>query len=105
MDRFERVNSLIPFYESLLTDRQREILNYYYSEDLSLSEISENLSISRNAVHDAIKKAVALLEEYEDKLHLEADYRFRMEQYARIKEKNDPEINSIVDSLIQKEEQ
>ena len=54
-DKFEHVNLLLPFYGKLLSERQLEILKYYYYEDLSLSEIAENLSISRNAVFDALK--------------------------------------------------
>ena len=53
---FEKVNGLIPFYENLLTERQREIIKFYYYEDLSLAEIAENLEISRNAVYDTIRK-------------------------------------------------
>ena len=65
-----RVNKLLDSYSSLLTEHQKEVLSLYYQMDLSLSEISEQLDISRNGVYDAIKKAVSLLEKYENKLHL-----------------------------------
>ncbi len=65
------INSLLyDFYGNLLTDRQKEILELYHEENLSLSEISEQLNISRQGVHDALKKAEKVLEEYEVKLEL-----------------------------------
>lgn len=58
MEKFEYINELMPFYQSLLTVRQNEILQHYYFEDLSITEISELLNISRNAVFDALKRAL-----------------------------------------------
>lgn len=72
LEKSIRVNRLIDFYGELLTSHQQEILSLYYYMDLSLSEISEQLDISRNGVYDALKKGVKLLEKYEDKLHLVA---------------------------------
>ncbi len=63
-------NALYGYYYSLLTPKQQEIFEYYYSEDFSLSEIAENMAISRNAVWDALQKACNALEEYESKLSL-----------------------------------
>ncbi len=65
MDKFEYYNQLLPFYSDLLTQRQKEIMEMYFFEDLSLTEIAENLQISRNAVYDTIKKGENLLKEYE----------------------------------------
>ena len=61
---------LLDFYGSLLTDRQRDVLDLYYNDDLSLSEISENLGITRQGVRDAIKRGSDELEEYERRLAL-----------------------------------
>lgn len=58
-------NELLDVYGSLLTKRQQEILSLYYQEDLSYFEISEELSISRAAVLDAVHRAMAQLEKYE----------------------------------------
>ena len=55
MDRVEIIN-LFDVYETLLTDREKEIFKYYYYEDLSLSEISENLNITRTGVFNTLKK-------------------------------------------------
>ena len=68
-DPFE-INLLLDMYESLLTDKQRTIMQLHYREDLSLAEISEELSISRAGVLDHIQRATKALYEYEDRLHL-----------------------------------
>ena len=104
MNKFEYINELLPFYEELLTDRQREIVQYYYYEDLSLSEISEILKISRNAVYDTLKKVEKSLEEYEAKLRLSADYQQRMLLYQKLKDSSDAEVNKIADELIKMED-
>lgn len=70
LEKTQRVNLLMDCYEDLLTEKQRQYLSLYYEEDLSLSEIAEDFNVSRNAVYDQIKRAVASLEEYETKLHL-----------------------------------
>ena len=64
IDQMERMNALLDAYEQLLTEKQREILNLYYKEDLSFSEIAENLHISRAAVNDHIKRSTHILAEY-----------------------------------------
>ncbi len=61
---------LLDAYASLLTERKREILDYYYNEDYSLSEISELTGISRQGVRDSIKKSEEELYSIEEKLHL-----------------------------------
>lgn len=68
--RTTRVNLLFDFYESLLTEKQRTILSYYYHDDFSLGEIATEFGISRQAVYDNIKRAEGALESYEDKLLL-----------------------------------
>lgn len=69
MDRVEIIN-LFDVYETLLTDREKEIFKYYYYEDLSLSEISENLNITRTGVFNALKKVEEKLLQYENNLKL-----------------------------------
>ena len=51
------LTNLYDYYGELLTDKQKEYFEYYYMENLSLSEISENYNVSRNAVHKQIKDA------------------------------------------------
>lgn len=65
-----RMNYLFDFYQSLLTDKQRNYLERYYLLDESLSEIAETFQVSRQAVYDNIRRTDELLEEYELKLGL-----------------------------------
>ena len=59
---------LYDYYGELLNKKQREYFELYYFDNLSLGEISENLDVSRNAVHKTIKLVVDKLLFYEDKL-------------------------------------
>ena len=69
---FSHVNDLFAKYGDLLTPSQKNIMQSYYEYNLSLSEIGENMGISRPGVSDAIKKSTAKLEKHESKLHLVA---------------------------------
>lgn len=60
--------SLFDAYGSLLTGKQREILNLYFFDDLSYNEIADIQGISKQAVHDAINKALKKLNKYEDNI-------------------------------------
>ena len=70
LEKKDYYNSLYQYYGALLTDKQKEMFECYYIDDFSLSEIAENLSVSRNAVWDTLKKVIDKLEEYEVKLKL-----------------------------------
>lgn len=63
---------LLDVYECMLTDRQKELMEYYYCDDMSLGEISENSGITRQAVRDGIKRAEQTLTSLEEKLGLAA---------------------------------
>lgn len=65
-----KVALLLDFYGDLLTEKQKDSLEFYYNDDLSLGEIAANLGISRQGVRDNIKRAEAILLEMEDKLKL-----------------------------------
>lgn len=64
------ISMLFDFYSQLLTDRQRELIDLYYNQDLSLGEIAEVFEISRQAVYDTIKRTEKILYQYEEKLKL-----------------------------------
>ena len=65
---------LFDFYGETLTDKQRELFELYYNEDLSLAEIAEHAGITRQGVRDSIKRAEHALREMEEKLGLVARY-------------------------------
>ena len=68
MEKKVEISMLLQIYGELLTKKQYKVIDYYYNEDLSLSEIAENDSITRQAVRDIIKKGERKLFEYEEKL-------------------------------------
>jgi len=68
MEKNVKVSMLCQIYGKLLTEKQLSILEDYYNQDLSLSEIAENQNITRQAVRDIIKKGENKLFEFEEKL-------------------------------------
>ena len=66
----EEIIELYDIYGSLLTDKQRTYFEDYYYMDLSLAEIAENYNISRNAIHDQLKRVNEALINFESNLHL-----------------------------------
>ena len=65
-----RISFLLDFYGDMLTETQREVVDAYYNEDLSLAEIAQDRDITRQGVRDAIKRAEQQLLEMEDRLGL-----------------------------------
>lgn len=82
IDRIEYASMLYDFYGNLLSEAKREVMSMYHEDNLSLSEIAEELGQSRQAVHYTLKKAEKALEEYEDKLGLIAAYEKNQERAA-----------------------
>ena len=70
MEKKVEISILLEIYGKLLTEKQKEYMNYYYNEDLSLSEIAENDEITRQAVMRILQKSSKKLEEYEQKLQI-----------------------------------
>ncbi len=73
-ERFAWFGLLLDFYAPLLTPRQQEVARLYYEENLSRGEIAEILDISRQAVHDLLKRAEKALAGYEERLQLAAGH-------------------------------
>lgn len=82
MGKVTRIGDLFDFYGGLLTERQRELVALHYGEDWSLGEIAEHLGISRQAVHDHLRRAEEQLESYERVLGLVTAHH-RREQVIR----------------------
>lgn len=80
MEKIVEQGILYDFYGELLTAHQRRIYEKAVYEDLSLGEIAEDCGISRQGVHDLLKRCDRLLTGYEEKLHL-------VEKFTQIKER------------------
>ena len=80
MEEILRQTLLYDFYGELLTEHQKQVYEDVVLNDYSLSEVAQSLSISRQGVHDMVKRSTRLLNEYEEKLHL-------VERFMAAKEK------------------
>ena len=75
-----KISYLLDFYGSILTDKQRDALELYYNDDLSLAEIADFVGITRQGVRDAIKRGEEILVEMEAKL----GFAERFEEYRKV---------------------
>ena len=75
---------LFDFYGAMLTQRQQEIFDLYYNDDLSLSEISEQMQISRQAVRDSVTRSKNLMIGFEQRLGLVRRFQENSEAFQRI---------------------
>lgn len=89
-------NILFDLYGPLLSQRQQEVLELYFQDDLSLAEIQENLSISKAAVYDALKKGLQAMEHFDSVLHLQKKM---MDLYHFLE--NHPEYQEELGSLLE----
>ncbi|MDD2498030.1 MAG: putative DNA-binding protein [Desulfitobacteriaceae bacterium] len=86
IEKLARMAMLFDFYGQLLTEKQREMMELFYNDDLSLSEIAQEYGISRQAVYDIIKRTENILEGYETKLHLLEKFQDQEERIARMRD-------------------
>ena len=97
MDEQEKLVLLYDYYSELFNDKQKKYFEEYYFDNLSLSEISENEGLSRNAIHKTVKNVANKLYEYEDKLRLyEKDEKIK----KIINKINDKEIKKELEGLL-----
>lgn len=75
-----RISVLLDYYAPMLTEKQRDVIDLYYNEDLSLSEIAEHEDITRQGVRDSIKRGEQTLLDMEEKFHLAE----RSEKYSAL---------------------
>ena len=83
MDKKIEVGLMLDFYGQLLNEKQEDIVEMYYNQDLSLSEIAEILGITRQGVHDYLKRSENTLYSMESKLKLLERF---LDQKSRITE-------------------
>ena len=97
--RREEVIELFDSYGELLTKTQQDLFKEYYLYDLSLSEIAEDRGISRSAVNDTLKKAIAKLEELESKVKLIKIKKSLQKRIGKLEKANEDEKEEALDSL------
>lgn len=85
MDKLSFIILLLDFYRNLLTDKQKDIMSRHYEEDMSLAEIAEEFGISRQAVHDIIKRSEKALFDYEKELGLVDRFLKQKQELLKIK--------------------
>ena len=109
MEDFVTRSLLFDFYGELLTEHQRKIYASIIFEDLSVSEVAREEGISRQGVHDLMKRCTRILEEYEERLHLverfvhirEEVYRIRDLTRDRLGQENMAEIDGIASRILE----
>ncbi|MEG0919613.1 MAG: YlxM family DNA-binding protein [Anaerovoracaceae bacterium] len=92
IDEIAKSSLLYDFYGELLTKRQKDVIELYHDENLSLSEIAEEFGISRQGVHDSLKNAEKSLLSYEKKLGLVAKF----EKNRNVIKLVDKELNKLI---------
>lgn len=97
------ISVLLDFYGEMLTNKQRDFLDLYYNEDLSLSEIAENEGITRQGVRDSIKRAEAQLFDMEEKLQLAKRFSDLKDALAEISECADKIYNYNLEHSLSRE--
>lgn len=108
MERIAYQNLLYDFYGELLTEHQRRIYECAVYEDLSLKELSDEYGITRQGIHDLIKRCDKTLGEYENRLHMIEKFsaikdivRQIREASAEDRSENGDRIRSLCDALLE----
>ena len=102
MERIVEQGLLYDFYGALLNEHQRNIYEAFVYDNMSLSEIAADQGISRQGVHDLIKRCDKSLEDYERKLHLVEKFLMIKNQIAMIEEKaDDDEIRNLASQILE----
>lgn len=103
LEKIVQKGELLDIYGKLLTKRQRECLELYYDENLTLAEIAEYFNISRQAVHDAMRHGEEQLYTYEKELNIVTKRKERQNNIEKLKillsGKTDSRIETLLDFL------
>ena len=101
LDKFVEIANLFEIYSSLLSEKQKEYLEDHFENDLSLSESAKNNNVSRQAIYDNIKRGIALLYDYEDKLKFYQIKKNIREELMNLKENYTKEkLEKIIENLL-----
>lgn len=102
MERIVEQGLLYDFYGELLNEHQRRIYEDAVFNDMSLSEIAEEAGISRQGVHDLIRRCDRTLEDYESRLHLVERFqkiRIKLEQINRLS--RDEQVKRLAEEILE----
>ena len=108
LEKVVKIGMLFDFYGNLLTDKQQNYFSMYYLQDFSLKEIAEQFKVSRQSVHDILKRTEQVLNDYEEKLGLLKNFTEEedlvLEIYDKLKDlpsevKKIPEIEFILNKI------
>lgn len=108
MEKNVTVSILLDLYGKILTEKQQDVLDLYYNENLSLAEIAEEIRITRQAVHDCIAKGEKKLFNLEEKLGImkktekqEVQLQKILSELSEIQVKDsDEQINNIIENVV-----
>ncbi len=102
MEKIVKQGLLYDFYGALLNEHQRSIYEAFVYDNMSLSEIASDQGISRQGVHDLIKRCDKVLEDYEKKLHLVDKFLVIKEDVALIEQKAaDEDIKKLAAKILE----
>lgn len=105
MESIVKQSLLYDFYGELLTEHQRDVYEAVVFNDLSLGEVAQEKGISRQGVHDLIKRCDKILGTYEEKLHLISKFQQTKEMVGEIKQLTRSYMETSDMELLQKIEQ
>ena len=100
MEKNIKMSMLLEIYEKMLTERQADTVDLYYNQNLSLSEIADEIGVTRQAVRKSLVEAEKNLEEFERKLRILQKQITRREKIDKILEKiEDESIARLIEEL------
>ncbi|MCQ2525336.1 MAG: YlxM family DNA-binding protein [Lachnospiraceae bacterium] len=100
MDKLLEKSLLYDFYGELLTEHQRIVYESFVFDDMSLAEVAEEQGITRQGVHDLVKRCDKILMDYENKLHLVEKFTNIKMTISSIKELTDLEQHADMDESL-----
>lgn len=93
-----KISLLFDCYGDYLSDKQKELFDFYYNEDFSLSEIAEHTGITRQGVRDWIKRTEQQLIEMEEKLHFQ-EKTDKLKQLANSCKRDNSNLQELFDTI------
>ena len=101
MEKILEKTLLFDFYGELLTEHQQDIYENVVLNDMTLSEAAEVYGISRQGIHDVIRRCDRIMEEFEEKLHSIEKYESIRKKVLKLKNLADDEEKALLDSILE----